>query len=66
MNNDVIVIYGPTAVGKSAIAVELAKIAHDEEKQKAIVVIANEYKDKIPNRLYEALISWKPDYQKYA
>ena len=46
--------------------VELAKIAHDEEKQKAIVMIANEYKDKIPNRLYEALINWKPDYQKCA
>lgn len=45
---------------------ELAVIAHDEEKLKAIIEIANEYKDKIPSKLYEALINWKPDYQKCA
>lgn len=45
---------------------ELAVIAHDEEKLKAIIEIANDYKDKIPGKLYEALINWKPDYQKCA
>ena len=28
--------------------------------------LTGEYKDKIPNNLYEALINWKPDYQKCA
>ena len=45
---------------------ELAVIAHDNRKLKALIQIANEYKDKIPSKLYEALINWKPNYQKCA
>lgn len=37
--------------------IEFAIDAHDEEEQKAIVNIANKYKDKIPIKLYEALIN---------
>ena len=33
------------------------------EKQKALVKLAKEYKDKIPNKLYEALMNWQPDYK---
>ena len=46
--------------------VEMAYVAHNEEKLKAIIKIATEYRDKIPNKLYEALINWKPNYQKCA
>lgn len=42
---------------------ELAVIAHDKEKQKALIELANEYKAEIPSKLYQALIHWKSDYQ---
>lgn len=57
--------YGGKQIGVFE-TLELAAIAHDEEKLKAVIKIANEYKDKIPSKLYEALINWKPDYQKCA
>lgn len=41
---------------------ELAVKAHDMEKKKALKELADEYKDKVPNKLYEALINWQPDY----
>lgn len=47
-------------------SIEDAVMAHDIAKSEALIQIANEYKDKIPNNLYEALINWKPDYQKCA
>lgn len=37
-----------------------AELAHEEEKKKAITKIAEEYKDKIPTKLYKALLDWKP------
>ena len=40
---------------------ELAVKAHDTEKKKALIELANEYKYKIPNKLYEALINWCPE-----
>ena len=40
---------------------ELAVKAHDTEKKKALIELANEYKYKIPNKLYEALINWQPE-----
>lgn len=39
-----------------------AVIAHDKEKQKAIIDIANEYREKIPSKLYNALMNWEPYY----
>lgn len=47
-------------------SIEDAIMAHDMAKSEALIQIANEYKDKIPNNLYEALINWKPNYQKCA
>ena len=47
-------------------SIEDAIVAHDMAKSEALIQIANEYKDKIPNNLYEALINWKPNYQKCA
>ena len=41
-------------------SIEEAEIAHEEEKKKAITKIAEEYKDKIPTKLYKALLEWKP------
>lgn len=41
-------------------SVEDAAIAHDREEKKAIIKIAKEYKEKIPKRLYDALLSWGP------
>ena len=46
--------------------VEEAAIAHDKEKKKAVIEIANEYKDKIPDKVYQALINWIPDYIDYS
>ena len=40
---------------------ELAVKAHDTEKKNALIELANEYKYKIPNKLYEALINWQPE-----
>lgn len=45
---------------------ELAVNAHDVEKKKALKELAEEYKDKIPNKLYEALICWQPESLKCA
>lgn len=42
--------------------IELAAVAHDVEKKKKIIEVANEYKNIIPNKLYNALINWKSDY----
>lgn len=47
-------------------SIEDAVVAHDMAKTEALIQIANEYKDKIPNKLYEALINWKSNYQKCA
>ena len=41
-------------------SIEEAELAHEEEKKKAIIKIAEEYKDKIPTKLYKALLEWKP------
>lgn len=46
--------------------VEEAAIAHDKAKKKAVTEVANEYKDKIPDRVYQALIDWIPDYIDYS
>ena len=46
--------------------VEEAAIAHDKEKKKAVIEVANEYKDKIPDKVYQALINWIPDYIDYS
>ena len=45
--------------------VEEAAIAHDKAKKKYITKIANEYRDKIPDKAYQALINWIPDYIDY-
>lgn len=47
-------------------SIEDAVMAHDIAKSEALIQIANEYKDKIPSKLYEALINWKPNYQRCA
>lgn len=39
--------------------VELCVKAYEKEKRKAIIDIANEYKNKIPEKLYKALLNWK-------
>lgn len=46
--------------------VEEAAIAHDKAKKKAVIEVANEYKDKIPDKVYQALINWIPDYIDYS
>lgn len=47
-------------------SVEEAAIVHNKEKKKVIIQIANEYKDQIPVRVYDALINWIPDYIDYS
>ena len=47
-------------------SIEDAVMVHDMAKSEAVIQIANEYKDKIPSKLYEAMINWKPNYQKCA
>lgn len=42
--------------------IELTARAHDIEKKNAIIRVANEYKDKIPDKVYNALINWKSSY----
>lgn len=39
--------------------VEKAYEVYATEKKKNIVMIANQYKDKIPTRLYEALLAYE-------
>ena len=46
--------------------VEESAIAHDKAKKEAVTEVANEYKDKIPDRVYQALINWIPDYIDYS
>lgn len=46
--------------------IEEAAIAHDKAKKKAVIEVANEYKDKIPDKVYRALINWIPDYIDYS
>lgn len=46
--------------------VEKAAITHDKAKKEAIIKIANEYKNSIPIKVYEALINWIPDYIDYS
>ena len=46
--------------------VEEAAIAHDKKKKEVIIEIANEYKEKIPEKIYNALINWIPDYIDYS
>ena len=38
--------------------VEDAKSAHDEAKRKHIREVAEEYKNKIPTKVYDALLNW--------
>lgn len=45
---------------------ESAVKAHDTEKKKAIIELAEDYKEEIPNKLYKALINWKPESLKSA
>ena len=45
---------------------EEAAIAHDKAKKEAVIEVANEYKDKIPDKVYQALINWIPDYIDYS
>ncbi len=44
---------------------EEAGIAHDKEKKKVIIDVANEYKDVIPEKVYNALLNWIPDCIEY-
>ena len=46
--------------------VEEAAIAHDNKKKEVIIEVANEYKEKIPEKVYNALINWIPDYIDYS
>lgn len=46
--------------------VEEAAIAHDKKKKEVIIEIANEYKNQIPDKVYQALINWIPDYIDYS
>lgn len=46
-------------------SVEEAAVAHDKAKKQAINRVAIEYKDKIPQKVYEALVNWIPDYVEY-
>ena len=46
-------------------SVEEAAVAHDKAKKQAINRIATEYREKIPQKVYEALINWIPDYIEY-
>ena len=46
--------------------VEKAAIAHDKKKKEVIIEIANEYKNQIPDKVYQALINWIPDYIDYS
>ena len=41
------------------------KIAHDKAKKEAINRVADEYKKVIPDKVYQALINWIPDYIEY-
>ena len=57
--------YGGNHIGNFD-TLELAVKAHDIEKKKALKELAEEYKDKIPNKLYEALFYWQPESLKCA
>lgn len=57
--------YGGNHIGNFD-TLELSVKAHDIEKKKALKELAEEYKDKIPNKLYEALIYWQPESLKCA
>lgn len=46
--------------------VEEAAITHDKKKKEVIIEIANEYKNQIPDKVYQALINWIPDYIDYS
>lgn len=41
-------------------SIEEATIAHDREKKNAIIKVANDYKGKIPEKLYDSLLAWEP------
>lgn len=45
---------------------EEAVIMHEVEKQKAVIRITKEYKEILPVEVYDALMSWKPVYNKVA
>ena len=57
--------YNGKQIGKYN-SLEEATIAHDKEKKKAIIKVAEEYKEVIPNKVYNALINWIPDYIDYS
>lgn len=46
--------------------IEEAAIAHDKAKKEAIIDVANEYRKQIPDKVYQALINWIPDYIDYS
>ena len=50
----------------NADSLEEAVIIHEVEKQKAVVRITKEYKEILPVEVYDALMSWKPIYNKVA
>lgn len=55
--NKYVAMYNTKSLG-SFVLLEDAIEAHDKAKRKAIINVANEYKDKIPTRVYEALINY--------
>ena len=44
----------------------VATIIHDKKKKEVIIEVANKYKEKIPEKVYNALINWIPDYIDYS
>lgn len=57
--------YGGKKIGTYN-TIEEAIMAHEIERQKAVIKITNEYKDILPINVYEALMNWKPVYNKVA
>lgn len=45
---------------------EEAVMIHEVERQKAVIAITKEYKGVLPTEVYDALMSWKPVYNKVA
>lgn len=57
--------YNGKQIGKYN-SLEEATVAHDKEKKKAVNEVAEEYKEVIPDKVYQALINWIPDYIDYS
>lgn len=56
--------YNDKTLGTFETMIEAA-IAHDKAKKKSVIEIANEYKEEIPEKVYNALLNWIPDYIDY-